>query len=241
MTAWAFETVGVTPSKVKGSAVTSNAVPMTSFFMGLTPYIVSLMVLGSMLENHRPSFLILLKRIMAMELGELCTATIHVVIASKPRCSRRIAANIAKLPELLTASAIEPGSLPRPTGERSHREPRRLCREATHNPRAIAGSRAGSGRSRTACSDGRAPGPCRWPSRRDRPLFRRSPCPSAGVSARRCRSLRARCQGRARPQLQSERTAEHDVEFLRRIAASKQHVARRALAAAHHRDQPLHR
>jgi hypothetical protein len=33
MTAWAFETVGVTPSKVKGSAVKSNAVPMRSFLM----------------------------------------------------------------------------------------------------------------------------------------------------------------------------------------------------------------
>ena len=33
MIAWAFETVGVTPSKVKGSAVKSNAVVMRSFFM----------------------------------------------------------------------------------------------------------------------------------------------------------------------------------------------------------------
>jgi hypothetical protein len=30
--AWAFETVGVTPSIVKGSAVKSNAVAMRSFF-----------------------------------------------------------------------------------------------------------------------------------------------------------------------------------------------------------------
>jgi hypothetical protein len=34
MMAWAFETVGVTPSKLKGSAANSNAVPMTSFFIG---------------------------------------------------------------------------------------------------------------------------------------------------------------------------------------------------------------
>jgi hypothetical protein len=33
MMARAFETVGVTPSKVKGSAVKSNAVVMRSFFM----------------------------------------------------------------------------------------------------------------------------------------------------------------------------------------------------------------
>jgi hypothetical protein len=33
--AWAFDTVGVTPSKVKGSAVKSSAVAMRSFFMSL--------------------------------------------------------------------------------------------------------------------------------------------------------------------------------------------------------------
>jgi hypothetical protein len=33
MMAWAFETVGVTPSKLKGSAAKSNAVPIRSFFM----------------------------------------------------------------------------------------------------------------------------------------------------------------------------------------------------------------
>jgi hypothetical protein len=37
MMAWAFETVGVTPSKVKGSAVKSNAVVMRSFFMSSAP------------------------------------------------------------------------------------------------------------------------------------------------------------------------------------------------------------
>ena len=40
---------------------------------------------------------------------------------------------------------------------------------------------------------------------------------------------------------QSDRAAEHQVEFLCGIAAPKQHFALRALAAAHHRDQPLHR
>jgi hypothetical protein len=39
MMAWAFETVGVTPSNVKGSAAKSNAVLMRSFFfMSHTPY-----------------------------------------------------------------------------------------------------------------------------------------------------------------------------------------------------------
>jgi hypothetical protein len=52
MTAWAFETVGVTPSKVKGSAVTSNAVPMRSFFMESSS-IVPLIVLKAMLTDDR--------------------------------------------------------------------------------------------------------------------------------------------------------------------------------------------
>jgi hypothetical protein len=59
------------------------------------------------------------------------------------------------------ASAIEPDLLH--DGERSRREPRRVCHEAMHDPQPIAGSRAGSGRSQTACPDGRAPGLCRYP------------------------------------------------------------------------------
>jgi hypothetical protein len=37
MIAWALETTGVTPSKVKGSAVKSNAVAMRTFFMSPPP------------------------------------------------------------------------------------------------------------------------------------------------------------------------------------------------------------
>jgi hypothetical protein len=37
MMAWALETAGVTPSKVKGSAVKSNAVAMRGFFMSPPP------------------------------------------------------------------------------------------------------------------------------------------------------------------------------------------------------------
>jgi hypothetical protein len=37
MMAWALDTVGVTPSNVKGSAAKSNAVLMRSFFMEFLP------------------------------------------------------------------------------------------------------------------------------------------------------------------------------------------------------------